>query len=191
MICNVNKLCFLAFQVYRGGQFSIMQWTPGPQANFTSEEATPWLPIHPNYITQNTETEEEKIELFKTVVQLKRSLKLFPLEQKPSLVHSLVTRLSGNLVDNLQYQWYHNLCGLIVAKTITSNAEYMYTGNFGTEALSFTDEEECVGGNFVFSLYPWKQVDVIVSTNNALKGNVELNQLLLEPGDSVIGRLIT
>lgn len=168
-----------------------MQWTAGFQANFTSDDTAAWLPVHPSYVTQNVETEQEKLQLFKMLVDLKRDGKLFPPETKPFLVHTLITRLSGTSADDPQYQWYYNLCGLIVVKTIKGNSEYMYIGNFGSEGLSFTDDEECAGGNFVFSLYPWKKVEVIISTNIALKGKVELHQLLLEPGDSIIGQLIT
>lgn len=168
-----------------------MLWTSGYQANFTSDDSSAWIPVHPSYVTQNVETEQEKLSIFKTLVELKQRGQLFATEAKPFLVHSLITRLSGSVSDTLQYQWYYNLCGLIVAKIIKGDAEYMYIGNFGSEGLSFTDDEECAGGNFVFSLYPWKKVEVIISTNIALKGKVELHQLLLEPGDSIIGRLIT
>lgn len=168
-----------------------MQWTSTFNANFTSDDSAAWLPVHPSYVTLNVETEIEKRLIFKHLVEMKRNGKLFPSEVKPFLVHSLITRLSGSSGDSPQYQWYYNLCGLIVAKTIKDDAEYMYIGNFGSEGLSFTDDEECAGGNFIFSLYPWNNIDVIISTNIALKGKVELHQLLLEPGDAIIGRLIT
>jgi len=35
-----------------------MQWTDGPNAGFTSADATPWLPINANYETINVNTQD-------------------------------------------------------------------------------------------------------------------------------------
>ena len=41
----------------RDGDRTPMQWTPGPNAGFTTASATPWLPIPPTYKAVNVQTE--------------------------------------------------------------------------------------------------------------------------------------
>jgi alpha-glucosidase len=59
----------------RDGERTPMQWTPGPQAGFSTNPHT-WLPIAPNYKSVNVETESAKpasqLEWFSKLVALRR-----------------------------------------------------------------------------------------------------------------------
>jgi alpha-glucosidase len=59
----------------RDGERTPMQWTPGPNAGFTT--GTPWLPIPPTYKTVNVETEvadfDSLLNLYKQLIELKRN----------------------------------------------------------------------------------------------------------------------
>jgi alpha-glucosidase len=59
----------------RDGERTPMQWTPGPQAGFSSNPQT-WLPIAPNYKTVNVETESADpnslLNWYKKLIALRR-----------------------------------------------------------------------------------------------------------------------
>jgi alpha-glucosidase len=61
----------------RDGERTPMQWTPGPQAGFSTNPHT-WLPIPPNYTTINVETEtadpNSLLNWYKQLIALRRSL---------------------------------------------------------------------------------------------------------------------
>jgi len=46
----------------RDGDRTPMQWTPGPNAGFTTAAAKPWLPIPPSYKTMNVEVEKPQVD---------------------------------------------------------------------------------------------------------------------------------
>jgi alpha-glucosidase len=60
----------------RDGERTPMQWTPGPQAGFSTNPHT-WLPIPPSYVKVNVEVESKEpgsdLEWFKQVIALRRS----------------------------------------------------------------------------------------------------------------------
>ncbi|HWZ52239.1 MAG TPA: alpha-glucosidase [Granulicella sp.] len=60
----------------RDGERTPMQWTPGPQAGFSSTPHT-WLPIPPNYTTINVESEQKdpnsQLVWFEHLIALRRS----------------------------------------------------------------------------------------------------------------------
>jgi alpha-glucosidase len=60
----------------RDGERTPMQWTPGPQAGFSTNPRT-WLPIPPNYKTINVETEEKapdsELSWWKNLIALRRT----------------------------------------------------------------------------------------------------------------------
>jgi alpha-glucosidase len=60
----------------RDGERTPMQWTPGPQAGFSSNPHT-WLPVAPNYKTVNVETESADpnslLNWYKLLIALRRS----------------------------------------------------------------------------------------------------------------------
>ncbi len=60
----------------RDGERTPMQWTPGPQAGFSTNPNT-WLPIAPDYKTVNVETESgdpnSLLNWYKTLIALRRS----------------------------------------------------------------------------------------------------------------------
>ena len=59
----------------RDGERTPMQWTPGPNAGFTT--GTPWLPIPPSYVKVNVETEvsdyDSLLNWYKQLIELKRA----------------------------------------------------------------------------------------------------------------------
>jgi alpha-glucosidase len=59
----------------RDGERTPMQWTPGPNAGFTT--GTPWLPIPPSYVKVNVETEvsdyDSLLNWYKQLIELKRT----------------------------------------------------------------------------------------------------------------------
>ena len=60
----------------RDGERTPMQWTPGPQAGFSSNPHT-WLPIAPNYKTINVESEsadpDSLLNWYKNLIELRRA----------------------------------------------------------------------------------------------------------------------
>jgi alpha-glucosidase len=60
----------------RDGERTPMQWTPGPQAGFSTNPNT-WLPVAPNYKTVNVEVEQKEpgsqLRWFETLVALRRA----------------------------------------------------------------------------------------------------------------------
>ena len=60
----------------RDGERTPMQWTPGPQAGFSTNSHT-WLPIPPNYKTVNVETESAEpdslLNWYKQLIALRRT----------------------------------------------------------------------------------------------------------------------
>ncbi len=61
----------------RDGERTPMQWTPGPNAGFTTPSAKPWLPVPPSAATYNVETESAKpdsiLNFYKQLLALRRS----------------------------------------------------------------------------------------------------------------------
>ncbi len=60
----------------RDGERTPMQWTPGPQAGFSTNSNT-WLPVAPNYRTLNVQTESadpgSMLNWYRTLIALRRS----------------------------------------------------------------------------------------------------------------------
>ncbi|AXC11011.1 Neopullulanase [Acidisarcina polymorpha] len=58
----------------RDGERTPMQWTPGPNAGFTT--GTPWLPIPPSYVLYNVQTEvpdyNSMLNWYKQLIELRR-----------------------------------------------------------------------------------------------------------------------
>ncbi|GBN09082.1 hypothetical protein AVEN_32554-1 [Araneus ventricosus] len=184
-------------QVYRGGQLAPMQWTSGSQANFTLEESTPWLPIHPNYITRNVECKEEQLQLFRKLAELKKSEEALLTSYgstETSLMHTLAVRFSTPFEsEGVDYEWYQNPCGLVGARTVLGDVFLL--ANFGTESLGFNDDTFCQSGgsitSFIATEYMTKQIEIVLTTNNLQRNREVLRDLLLEPGEAIIGRFIT
>ncbi len=59
----------------RDGERTPMQWTPGPNAGFTT--GTPWLPIPPSYVTVNVQNEvsdyDSLLNWYKQLIELRRA----------------------------------------------------------------------------------------------------------------------
>lgn len=60
----------------RDGERTPMQWTPGPQAGFSSNPRT-WLPVNPNHVTVNVQTELAEpgslLDWYRTLITLRRT----------------------------------------------------------------------------------------------------------------------
>ncbi|KAG8197835.1 hypothetical protein JTE90_020112 [Oedothorax gibbosus] len=88
-----------------------MQWTSDPQANFTTNEnGEPWLPVNPNYITRNVDTQTQETQMFRKLSDLKQSEEslLPPLETIPTIVHSVAIGFSSPFggPGPHKYEWY-------------------------------------------------------------------------------------
>jgi len=61
----------------RDGERTPMQWTPGPNAGFTGPKVKPWLPVPPNNVTINVETEKADpnslYNWYRTLIRLKKT----------------------------------------------------------------------------------------------------------------------
>jgi alpha-glucosidase len=61
----------------RDGERTPMQWDSGPNAGFTKEGVTPWLPIPPSYKTVNVQTEvadfDSLLNWYKQIIEFKKS----------------------------------------------------------------------------------------------------------------------
>ena len=61
----------------RDGERTPMQWNPGPNAGFTAAGVKPWLPVSPDYITVNVETEEKDpdslLAWYRSLIRLKKT----------------------------------------------------------------------------------------------------------------------
>ncbi|GFY44923.1 hypothetical protein TNIN_317491 [Trichonephila inaurata madagascariensis] len=59
-----------------------------------SEESTPWLPLHPNYITRNVASTADQLKLFRKLTEMKRNEDIFSAEysnSRTSLMHTRST----------------------------------------------------------------------------------------------------
>jgi alpha-glucosidase len=82
----------------RDGERTPMQWTPGPQAGFSTNQQT-WLPIPPNYKTINVAVESKdpnsQLNWFKRLIALRRDI--------PALHSGAMTMLDTSNPDVLSY----------------------------------------------------------------------------------------
>ena len=82
----------------RDGERTPMQWTPGPQAGFSTDPHT-WLPIPPNYKTINVQTEsgqpESLLNWYKKLIELRRD--------NPALHYGGIVMLNRDDQDVLAY----------------------------------------------------------------------------------------
>ncbi|GIY07943.1 uncharacterized protein CDAR_496621 [Caerostris darwini] len=179
------------FRVYRGGQLAPMQWTSGIQANFTSGQSTPWLPLNPNYITRNVAANDDQLQLFKKLAELKRSRGTLPSE--PTAAGSTFTdngklRYNSHIKERpVEFEWYQNPCGLIATRTTPKDVFFL--ANFGNESLGFVGDTRCeIGGKMIkFEYTMCKKIKIYLSTNLSLQDSDELEDLYLDPGDAIIG----
>ncbi|XP_022237205.1 neutral and basic amino acid transport protein rBAT-like isoform X2 [Limulus polyphemus] len=57
---------------YREGQLCPMQWTSSVEANFTSDLTSPWLPIHPEFSSQNVEECSDDVSLIRQLIATRK-----------------------------------------------------------------------------------------------------------------------
>lgn len=104
----------------RDGERTPMQWTPGPNAGFTTAGVTPWLPlIPPSYKTENVEVEsrqpESLLNWYKKLITLRATV--------PSLVSGKLTMV--NAADDNVLAWVRQRPGhpaVLVACNFTARA---------------------------------------------------------------------
>lgn len=76
-----------------------MQWTPGPQAGFSTNPQT-WLPVNPNHVTVNVQSELEDpqslLNWYRTLIALRRT--------NPALSDGKMTFLDLDDPDVLVYR---------------------------------------------------------------------------------------
>lgn len=83
----------------RDGERTPMQWTPGPQAGFSTNPRT-WLPVNPNHVTVNVQTETADpgslLNWYRTLIDLRRT--------NPALRDGKMTFLDRTDPDVLVYR---------------------------------------------------------------------------------------
>jgi alpha-glucosidase len=102
----------------RDGERTPMQWTPGPQAGFSTNPHT-WLPIAANYKTVNVETESKRpdseLNWFRTLIALRRS--------NPALHDGAMTMLDTSNPSVLSYVRSNGKTAVVVAMNCTGEAQ--------------------------------------------------------------------
>jgi alpha-glucosidase len=102
----------------RDGERTPMQWTPGPQAGFSTNPNT-WLPIQPNYKTVNVEVESKdpnsQLEWFKKLTLLRRD--------NPALHSGTLTMLDTANTSVLSYVRSAGSESVVVAINFTAQPQ--------------------------------------------------------------------
>jgi alpha-glucosidase len=102
----------------RDGERTPMQWTPGPQAGFSTNPHT-WLPIAANYKTVNVESESKRpdseLNWFRTLIALRRS--------NPALHDGAMTMLDTSNPSVLSYVRSNGKTAVVVAMNCTGEAQ--------------------------------------------------------------------
>ncbi|XP_013772318.1 neutral and basic amino acid transport protein rBAT-like [Limulus polyphemus] len=66
-----DSLDILTGKGYREGQLCPMQWTSSTESNFTKNGTPPWLPINPEFSSQNVEERSAEISLISQLIALR------------------------------------------------------------------------------------------------------------------------
>ena len=99
----------------RDGERTPMQWTPGPQAGFSTNAHT-WLPIPTNYVSINVQTESadptSQLNWYKSLIHLRRTL--------PALRDGSMTMLNTSDNNVLSYARSSGPSSVIVVMNCTA-----------------------------------------------------------------------
>ena len=148
----------------RDGERTPMQWTPGPQAGFSTDPHT-WLPIPPDYKTINVAVESKsptsQLEWFKQLITLRRDV--------PALHSGTMTMLDTNNLDVLSY------------------VRFTGSGPAVVVAMNFTTASETITLNLSGSGVPGTTIRTLATDEDSLKSTSTLTNITLPPFASWIG----
>jgi alpha-glucosidase len=142
----------------RDGERTPMQWTPGPQAGFSTNPHT-WLPIPPSYKTINVAVESQdpasQLNWFKQLIALRRDL--------PALHGGTLTMLDTTNPDVLSY--------------LRSTG----SGPAVVVAMNFTAEPETISLNLAGSGVTGTTAKTLAASDDAMKSISTLSNITLPP----------
>ena len=151
----------------RDGERTPMQWTPGPQAGFSTNPKT-WLPVAPNYKTVNVETEtadpDSLLNWYKQLISLRAST--------PALLDGSMTML--NPED-------HNVFAYL--RTAPGNSERVIIAvnmSASPQTVSFAANEE---------LSSTRAVRTLAASDPALRSIRSIEKIPLPPFTAWIGAI--
>ena len=142
----------------RDGERTPMQWTPGPQAGFSTNPHT-WLPIPPSYKTINVAVEsknpDSQLDWFQQLIALRRDI--------PALHNGTMTMLDTSNPDVLSY----------VRSTGSGPAVVV--------AMNFTSEPKTITLNLSASGVSGTSVKTLAADDDSLKSTSTLTNITLPP----------
>jgi len=148
----------------RDGERTPMQWTPGPQAGFSTNPHT-WLPIPPNYKTINVEVESKdpnsELNWFMQLIALRRDI--------PALHSGTMTMLDTSSPDVLSYMRSTGSGPAVVV------------------AMNFTAAPKTITLNLAGSGIKGTIVRTLAASDPALTSTSTLSNITLPPYASWIG----
>ena len=126
----------------RDGERTPMQWTPGPQAGFSTNPHT-WLPIPPSYKTINVQTESKEpdstLVWFKKLIALRRS--------NPALHNGTLTMLDTSNSSVLSYvRKMEGAPAVVVAMNFTGTPQTISLNVAGTAVKTIATDDPALGG---------------------------------------------
>ncbi|GIY21263.1 uncharacterized protein CEXT_501451 [Caerostris extrusa] len=144
-----------------------------------------------NYITRNVAANDDQLQLFKKLAELKRNRGTLPSEPTAAgstFIDNGKLRYNSHIKEKpVEFEWYQNPCGLIATRTTPKDVFFL--ANFGNESLGFVGDTRCeIGGKMIkFEYTMCKKIKIYLSTNLSLQDSDELEDLYLDPGDAIIG----
>jgi alpha-glucosidase len=151
----------------RDGERTPMQWTPGPQAGFSSNPNT-WLPVAPNFMTVNAETESADpnslLNWYKELIALRHRI--------PGLREGDMAMIDKDDPDALAYvrRVPGERSAVVIAINMSSRARTVMLGLGGLEIKGAT-------------------VKTLAATDVSLQSAASLDSVTLPPFASWIGEL--
>lgn len=148
----------------RDGERTPMQWTPGPQAGFSSNPH-PWLPVAPNYKTVNVETEsadpDSLLHWNKRLIALRRS--------DPALRDGNIVMLDRENPEVLSYIRTTGAGGPSAAVAMNMSGQW--------QTVSLDLSSAGVHGN---------SLEVLAATDRSLQAITSLHSLALPPFSALV-----
>ncbi|XP_076318343.1 amino acid transporter heavy chain SLC3A1-like [Tachypleus tridentatus] len=159
---------------YREGQLCPMQWTSSVEANFTSNLTSPWLPIHPEFSSQNVEECSDDVSLIRQLIATRN--------ESASLWMKAIYNGKSAVCDGRPFTYVlHFDDGKLITleRYFPTEERYVIGVNFGMKSLTANFARFVSEANVLFSietnLYqikrmrkPWNLQNVSLSRGDAL-----------------------
>ncbi|XP_022251157.1 neutral and basic amino acid transport protein rBAT-like [Limulus polyphemus] len=159
-------------KTYSEGQLCPMQWEPTFEANFTSNESLPWLPIRPDYLVNNVAKRSVNITLLRHIISAKqRSPSLW---MKAFYTHDSYT--SGKQMSTFIFH-YIDTNVIVFERHFSDYKKYVVFAGFGEAKRTHN-----------FSSY-FSNVKVLFSTYSNFN-SFNLDKLSVYPGTVLVGEIV-